>query len=240
MRWPGVARPAILGVMIEHYTLYDISAITDRFKLTDGVPKGVKPRYNISPVQPAHVVVKDEDGKTKLVSMSYGLVPAGAKDANSVFRYKTFNVKSEKVFSKPVWESAVRQRRCVIPMNGFYMTRNNPEGDCYYFDSSDGTLMAAAGIYASWLDPSGVERRTFALLTIESNATMPLPFARMPVILRDDDEAGWIDPALQDFSPVVRMMRPYEGSALACRKVSGDVKSAKVDRATLIEGLEKG
>lgn len=224
--------------MIEHYALYEISKLTDRFGLTNGVPKGVKPRYNVSPSQLAPVIVRSGDDTT-LRMMQWGLVPNGANDANSVFRYKTFNVKSEKVFTKPAWDVAVRQQRCIIPVDGFYMIRNDENKDTYYFSSADKSLMAVAGIYTLWTNPSGVEQHTFTMLTIDSNTAMPLPFGRMPLLLHADDEAGWINSDVQDFSSLVRFMRPYEGNTLAYRRVSGEVGSAKIDAPSLVVPLKK-
>lgn len=224
--------------MIERYAIYEIHNLTDRFGLTDGVPKGVKPRYNVSPTQAAPVVVS-ADGKVELRMMNWGLVPQGAKDANSVFRYKTFNVKSEKVFSKPGWDAAVRRSRCIIPANGFYMRRRDGgSDDTYYFTSSDGALLPLAGFYTAWTTPAGDTQQTFALLTIEANRAMPLPFGRMPVILHAEDEAAWISPQTQDFSTLVSNTRPYEGATLAYGKVSGDVASAKIDAPYLIAPSE--
>ncbi len=224
--------------MIEHYALHEISKLTDRFGLTNGVPKGVKPRYNISPSQLAPVIVRSGEA-TELRMMQWGLVPNGANDANSVFRYKTFNVKSEKIFTKPAWDTAVRQQRCIIPVSGFYMIRNSEDKDVYYFTSSDQPLLSVAGIYTLWTNPSGAEQYTFTMLTIDSNTAMPLPFGRMPVLLHADDEAGWIDSDVQDFSSLVRFMRPFEGEVLSYRRVSGDVASAKVDTPALIELFTK-
>lgn len=224
--------------MIEHYALHAIGNITDRFSLTDGMPKGVKPRFNVSPNQLSPVIISSE-GKIVLKTMSYGLVPDGAKDANSVFRYKTFNVKSEKVFSKPVWETAVRTQRCIIPMNGFYMQRSGKDGDVYYFSPTDNKLMAMAGIYTNWTNPSSEHQHTFALLTIDSNSAMPLPFARMPIILHSEDEASWLDAQVQDFSSLVKIMRPFEGDTLRYALVSNDVMSAKNDSPSLLKTIIK-
>lgn len=222
--------------MIEHYSVHEIHKLTDRFGLSLGVPKGVKPRYNVSPVQAAPVIVRAE-GATELRMMQWGLVPAGAKDANSVFRYKTFNVKSEKVFSKPSWEAAVRQQRCIIPANGFYMIRRD-SNDVYYFTAPDNSVMAIAGMYSLWTDPGGIVRQTFTMLTIDANEAMPLPFGRMPVLLHADDEEKWINPDIQDFSTLVTCMRPYEGSGLHYRKVSSDAASAKIDMPYLIDSVK--
>lgn len=222
-------------MMIEHYSIHEIHKLTDRFGLSLGVPKGVKPRYNVSPAQSAPVILQVK-GTTELRMMQWGLVPTGAKDTNSVFRYKTFNIKSEKVFSKPSWDAAVRQQRCIIPANGFYMIRRENK-DAYYFTASEGSLLAIAGIYTVWTDPVGTERQMFSMLTIDSNDAMPLPFGRMPVLLHSDDEDKWIGADVQDFSTLVTAMRPYEGNALQYRKVSNDVASAKIDMPYLIDSI---
>lgn len=222
--------------MIDHYSLHQISNLTDRFSLTDGVPKGVKPRYNVTPTQPAPVVVRSGES-VELRTMNWGLVSQGAKDLNSVFRYKTHSVQSEKVFSKASWDTAIRGQRCIIPADGFYMIRRD-NNDAYYFTQPDESLFGLAGFYTLTTNAAGAEIRTFTLLTIESNDAMPLPFGRMPVILHKDDEAPWIDPNVTEFSSIVSSMRPYEGAKLSYRRVSSDVSSPKIDTPELIKTVK--
>lgn len=227
---------SILRLMIEHYALYEIQNLTDRFGLTNGVPKGVKPRYNISPTQNAPVITRN-DNTTELSMMGWGLVSQGAKDNNSVFRYKTFNVQSEKVFSKPVWDNAVRTQRCIIPANGFYMIRRD-NGDAYYFTMPNQPLMALAGICSTWTDASGVSRNMYTMLTIESNEAMPLPFLRMPVILHESDEAGWLDTDMNDFSTLISSMRPYSGGKLSYSRIADGGALSKSDTPDLLQIYE--
>ncbi len=225
--------------MTEHYALYGIKDLTDRFGLTDGLPKGVKLRYNISPTQSAAVIVHDDD-KTELRMMKWGLVPQGAKDMSSVFRYKTFNTQSEKIFSKPARAEAVRHRRCIVPANGFYLwLAEAGSKDAYYFSSSDSPLLGLAGIYSTWTDSLGLEQQTFTMLTIEANQAVPLPFKRMPVILHAEDEKKWLNTEVSDFSSLTKMMRPYEATPLSYHQVSADIASAKVDTPRLIESLAR-
>ena len=102
--------------MIERLALYDIDKLRDRFTLADGVPKGVKKRYNIVPSQLIPVIVKRDDANV-IERMQWGFVPQNAKDTNPIFRYKTHTVKSEDVFKKSMWEKAIRTQRCLIPAN---------------------------------------------------------------------------------------------------------------------------
>jgi putative SOS response-associated peptidase YedK len=222
--------------MIDHLALYEIEKLTDRFGLGAGVPKGVKPRYNIVPASKTPVVVHSGT-KTELVSMRWGLVTEGAKDFNAIFRYKTFNIMAEKVFSKATWDKAVHERRCIIPVNGFYMVRADDAGEAYFFNDPEGSLMALAGVYTPGSDPDDPNQRTFTLLTTESNETMPLPFKRMPLVLRKENESIWIDRSVTDLSSIIRAMEPSAGT-LAYRKVSADIKSLKVDSKDLLSSIE--
>lgn len=219
--------------MIDHYALHDIAKLTDRYGLAAGVPKGVKPRYNITLTQPAPMIVS-HDGNAELRTMGWGLLAKGSKDSNSVFRYKTHNVRSEKVFTKASWDTAVRTHRCIIPMNGFYMLRRD-NGEAYYFTSPTGSVYSVAGLYSSWEDSDGATRESFAMLTIDSNQAMPLPFGTMPVLLHKEDEAEWIDPNINDMSSIIRCMRPFEGGVLKYQKASSDVQSAKNDYSELLK-----
>lgn len=223
--------------MIDHLALYEIEKLTDRFGLHAGVPKGVRPRYNIVPASMASVVIQGGGGP-ELVPMRWGLVTEGAKDFNAIFRYKTFNIVAEKIFSKPTWDKAVHERRCIIPVNGFYLIRNNDTDGAYYFSKPDGALMALAGIYTPGSDANDPSQRTFSLLTTEADPTMPLPFKRMPLVLRSENESIWTDATITDLSSIVRAMNPYDGAPLTYRKVSGDVRSLKSDSKDLIAAID--
>lgn len=89
--------------MTSRYALYDIQHLSKRFDITDGVPRGTKRNYNISPTSTAPVVVV-RDGARQIEHKHWGMIPQNAKDNSAVFRYKTFAVRSEVVFKKPTYE----------------------------------------------------------------------------------------------------------------------------------------
>src|SRR5690606_15936994 len=113
------------------------------------------------------VIISDED-VTLVKSMKWGLVAQGAKDTNSVFRYKTYNIPSEKILSRHSWERAVREKRCLIPANGYYLLNGSGKKRAKYVQANDDELFAFAGVYGSWQDPEGVTHGTFSIITIES------------------------------------------------------------------------
>jgi putative SOS response-associated peptidase YedK len=221
--------------MSSRYALFEIDKLRDRFALASGVPKGIKPHYNISPVQSVPVVVS-VDGKNEMSLMKWGFIPKGAANANSVFRYKTFNARSEGIFDKPTWQTAIRSTRCLIPANGFYewkKTSNSKQP--FYFQPTDQSVFAFAGLYSSWTDPEGKVWGTCSIVTTNSGAESDATPSRLPVIVHPDDEADWLNPEIDDINILYRIMRPYDPDKLLAVMVGDDINSAKIDTPRLIE-----
>lgn len=222
--------------MISRYALYDIAKLSDRFNLTKGLPKGVKPSYNTSPTASAPVIVSSE-GVRVVKLMKWGLVAKGAKDTNSVFRYKTYDTPLESAFSRSSSEQAIRERRCLIPANGFYELSRSGEKRAYYARPNDKSILAFAGIYSSWQDPEGTIHDTFSIVTTRATSDMPDSRMRMPVIIRPEDEERWLDPAATSTSTFYSALRPYENGQLTAYEVSPDVHSPKLNQPRLIEPI---
>src|ERR1700676_2497381 len=79
-----------------------------------GVPD-VAPRYNIAPTQPV-AVVRLADPASQLVRLRRGMISSWAKDA----KLSQINARSETAADKPMFRTAFRKRRCLIPASGFY------------------------------------------------------------------------------------------------------------------------
>lgn len=223
--------------MSSRYTLYEIDKLRDRFALASGVPKGIKPHYNISPVQSVPVVVS-VDGKNEMQLMKWGFIPKGASNANSVFRYKTFSARSEGIFDKPTWQTAIRSNRCLIPANGFYewkKTSNSTQP--FYIHPTDQTVFGFAGLYSSWTDPEGKVWGTCSIVTTNSGAESDSTPSRLPVIVHQEDEADWLNPEIDDINVLYRIMRPYDLDKLLAIKVGDDINSTKIDMPRLIEKI---
>lgn len=223
--------------MIERYALYDIALLRDRFTLPAGVPKGVKQRYNIVPAQVLPVVVQ-RDGARVLELMQWGFVPQNAKDTTSLFRYKTFNVRSEDIFKKKTWEKSVRTQRCLVPANGFYVWQAANGGKVpYYVQSKDQPLAALAGVYSSWTDSDGTVHGMFSIVTVPPNKETRPVTDRLPVIVQPHEEDTWLDPSIGDMVSLYDIMRTTPHDTLTVAEVSDAVYSKKIDSPSLIRPL---
>ncbi|MBP7837660.1 SOS response-associated peptidase [Candidatus Saccharibacteria bacterium] len=218
--------------MISRYALYDTSDLSDRFQLTEGLPKGIKPHYNFSPTVSAPIIINRE-GTHAVELMKWGLVAQGAKDTNSVFRYKTYNLPSEKILTRHSWERAVRESRCLVPANGFYELNGSGKKRAKYIQPKDKGLFAFAGVRSSWVDPEGTTHGMFSVITIES----PESGGRMPVVIRREDEERWLDPTIRDASSLYDMLRVYPSELLEMYEVSPAVHSPKPNQPSLIERI---
>lgn len=223
--------------MISRYALYNIAELSNHFDLTEGLPKGIKPRYNNSPTIDAPVILSQE-GIRIIKLMKWGLVAKGAKDTSSVFRYKTYNIPSERIFSKHSWERAVHESRCLVPANGFYELSEGDEKRAYYVQPKDKTLFSFAGVYSSWENPEGIVHGTFSVITVDATHDMPDSSSRMPIIIKREDEARWLDPAVTDISSLYEMLRPYPNGLLAVNEVSSAVHSPKLNQSDLIDPID--
>ena len=86
------------------------------------------PRFNVAPTQRVVGVrpADREDGEAAAGSRRFdlhrwGLIPAWARD--ETIAHRTFNARSETVSTKPAFRAAIRARRCLVPLNGFYEWR---------------------------------------------------------------------------------------------------------------------
>src|SRR5689334_7484942 len=111
--------------MCGRYTLHaDIEQIIRRFLLDRG-PRKIGPRYNVAPSQMIGVV-RVRDGKRELAPMRWGLVPRWAKDES--VGNKMINAHAETLATKPAFRAALRERRCIVPADGFYEWRRDKGG----------------------------------------------------------------------------------------------------------------
>lgn len=219
--------------------MYEIDKISKRFASGSGVPKGVKPSYNISPTQYVPVIVS-RDGVNQIEVMKWGFVPAGAKDASAVFRYKTFSARSEGIFDKPTWSTAIRSQRCLIPANGFFEWKISPSGkNPFYIRPTDVTLFAFAGLYSTWTDPDGTVWGICSIVTTNSASESDMMPSRLPVIVHPDDEADWLNPAIGDINSLYKIMRPLSPDLLTIIRVDDAVNSTKINKSYLIDRLER-
>lgn len=147
----------------------------------------ILPNKNVKPGQIIPTIIT-ANNRNKLTGMKWGFIPVWAKDPK--IGYKMINSRSETIFEKPSFRSAVRKTRCLIPATGFYEW--DDQKNAQLFQSKENKYFAMAGIYSEWKDPHGEILTTCSIITTEANKIVREVHDRMPVILDAQEEDLWL------------------------------------------------
>ncbi|MFO7322856.1 MAG: SOS response-associated peptidase [Chloroflexota bacterium] len=209
----------------------DPQVMRDMFGLTT-VPEGIEPRYNVAPTQPVAVITNEDP--TTLTFHRWGLVPSWSKDI--AIGNKLINARAETAHEKPSFRAAFRRRRCLIPTNGFYEWQTaNGDKRPHFIYLRDEPVFAFAGLWEIWYSPDGDELRTCTILTTAANDLLRPLHERMPVILKRENYADWLEPGEAPIEALIPLMKPYDPDKMALYEVSRMVNRATVDTPELIE-----
>lgn len=147
-------------------------------------------RYNVAPTQIMPVVVGKE-GRRELRMMQWGLIPFWAKDKNIGSRL--INARVETVAEKPAFKYALRQRRCIVPADGYYEWQKTGAGkQAMRIVRSDNEPFALAGLWEQWQDPAGDLTFSYTILTTAPTTSVEHIHDRMPLILNPEQEDYWL------------------------------------------------
>ena len=207
-----------------------------------GTPLNLRPRYNVAPSQDVAVVRADDHGRT-LAMLRWGLIPAWAREPN--IGYKLINARSETAAQKPSFRAAWRNRRCLIPADGFYeWKREGKTRQPWLFEMRDAAPFAFAGLWEQWRIPEGAaltgslaERspgdavETCTILTTAANETVAPVHGRMPVILPRDAYGPWL--AGEEVP-----LAPYPADAMTAHPVSMHVNRPANDDPACVQPVD--
>ena len=181
------------------------------------------PRYNIAPTQQIVIARGDTQGRggRELAAVRWGMIPPWAAP-DDAFKRPIFNARCETAWEKPLFKEAARERRCVIPADGFYEWRKPaaPGGrkQPFLIRRSDAAPMFFAGIWSAWrrkAQPEAATIESCAILTTTPNEVLTPIHDRMPVILLDPGSIeGWLSEAPGDRAGFASILRPCPSSAL--------------------------
>ena len=206
------------GRFTRQYTwreLYELYMLTS-------TPSNLEPRYNVCPTTKIDAVIERE-GRRELVTMRWGLIPVwwkkSAKETPA-----TFNARAETVHAKPMFRSAFKRTRCLIPISGYYEWKTTADGkQPYYFSRCDGAPITVAGLWDEWRDPeTGEPLKSCTMVITAANAFAADTHDRMPVILEQEAFGPWLCGAAG-----AELLRPAPNHLLQKWPISRRVNSSR-------------
>jgi len=224
--------------MCGRYTLSnpDPAQLRARFGITESVEVAADeaPRYNIAPTDPVLAVRRRDAGVRELGRLRWGLVPGRWAEKRS--GRPLINARAESLERQPAFAESFRERRCLIPADGFYEWRSDEKGKVpLWISRPDGDLFAFAGLWAELARRDSDELlHSCAIVTCEPNELIRPIHDRMPAILSPEAEQLWLDPDA-DPAELARLLAPAPEDALALREVSDAVNDVRDDGAHLID-----
>jgi putative SOS response-associated peptidase YedK len=211
-----------------------------------------QPRFNLSPTQTIPVAKADiadqrvvvhinATGQRVLAMARWGLIPAWVEDVTEFQPHS--NAKVETAGIKPSFSRAFQSGRILVPADAFYAWQAVANGkQPWLVRLKNDEPIGLGGLLEQWQGPQG-SVMTFCILTTESNPLMSKISDRMPVIVRPEDYAAWLDPEVTDIEQIQNMAKPYPESFMETYPVSRRVNDPRNDSAELIEerlGEESG
>lgn len=172
----------------------------------------------------------------------WGLVPSWSTDPAGGARM--INARSETVTEKPAFREALASRRCLVPAEGYYEwlppapgAGRRPKRPVYIHPADDGVL-AFAGLYEFWRDPTrpvdDPDRwlTTTTILTAAATGDLAEIHERRPVALRPEHWDSWLDP--QVGADVALGLLGSEPPAMAHHRVATTVNSVGTQGSALV------
>ena len=224
------------------------------------VKETLVPDYNVAPTKPVYAVLqrpsRADDGseaqaERQLRSLRWGLVPFWAKDP--AIGNKMINARMETVHDKPAYRQAFAKRRCLLPADGYYewyateqrTKAGKPVKQPFFIHPADGSVMAMAGLYEIWRDPTRDEDDparflwTCTVLTTTAEDAVGHIHDRMPLLVEPDRWAAWLDPeAAADPDALRGLLVPAAPGRLEAYPVGTAVNNVRNNGEELLAPLE--
>ncbi len=235
-----------------------VSEILNIFEVDEIVGEQPGLSYNVAPTHQISIIVDRPDDKApdgsplgdlhrEIYSARWGLVPRWSKDGpgNSS---PLINGRIESILEKPSFKESVVRRRCVIPASGYYEWHVAPDGtkQPFYISAGPDGMLALAGLYEWWRDPSKAaddpSRWLLSATTLTKHTAPELEHIhdRNPVLLSADTLDAWLDPHVigdQELLAAVAAESNVVASEVEFHKVDAAVGAVRNNSPELIRAI---
>ncbi|CUR55875.1 conserved hypothetical protein [metagenome] len=231
--------------------------LIEEFEITDsrvGVP--LEPDYNVAPTKEVYAVMerppsqdRSAPAERQLRTLRWGLVPSWAKDPS--IGNRMINARMETVAEKPSYRRAFSSRRCLLPADGYFewypttetTKAGKPVKQPFFIHPVDGGVLAMAGLYEIWKDPTREEddpdlfRWTCTVITTDAEDSLGHIHDRMPLMVTPERWADWLDPTISGKDRLLSLLVPAAPGLLEAFPVSTAVNNVRNNGPELVAAL---
>jgi putative SOS response-associated peptidase YedK len=231
--------------------------LIEEFEVVDSrLDKPLDADFNVAPTKEVYAVMERRPSKDstdppqrQLRTLRWGLVPSWAKDPT--IGNRMINARMESVAEKPSFRRAFAARRCLLPADGYFewyptsqkTKAGKPAKQPFFIRPQDGGILAMAGLYEIWRDPTRDEddparfRWTCTVLTTEAEDAVGHIHDRMPLMVEPDRRAAWLDPTVSSKDDLLSLLVPAAPGRLEAFPVSTLVSNVRNNGPELVEPI---
>jgi putative SOS response-associated peptidase YedK len=175
--------------------------------------------WNLAPSTLSLVVRAAANGRLSADWLSWGF--EGATEGE----LRPINARIETAASKPLFREAWKERRCIIPADGWYEWKaDRGQKQPYYFHRRDDEPIFFAGLWS---------HQTFCLFTTAADGDLAQVHDRRPLTVREELARAWIEK--EPSAPEEIVARAVPAAEIAFHPVSLRVSNGRIDGPDLIK-----
>lgn len=144
-----------------------------------GFPAGQAPHWNLAPGAQV-LFLRHVQGELQAASGRWGLTPAWLSDLTK----SPAHARAETLSEQPMFREAFRQRRCLLPANGFYEWRGTQRKRPFWL-TGEGSLLHFAALWEAY--PAG-DRVYLSVAMVTQEAA----HLRRPLLLDEVQQQAWL------------------------------------------------
>ncbi|MFL6107781.1 MAG: SOS response-associated peptidase [Marmoricola sp.] len=232
----------------------DPEDIVEEFEIRTADLPRLQADYNVAPTKEIYAVLErppkgEEVAERQVRAVTWGLVPSWAKDPKIGSRM--INARVETVAEKPAYRRAFEKRRAILPADGYYewyvtdqlTSAGKPRKQPFFITPKDGGMLAMAGLYELWRDPTKAQDDptrwlwTATVITTTAQDDLGRIHDRMPLMLPRSSYDAWLDPAPRPAQDLLDLLEPAAPGRLEAFPVSTLVSNVANNGPELIEPL---
>jgi len=204
------------------------------------------PQFNVAPGQTIYAVraialrethARDAQPRQfakEVAPLKWGFIPFWVKKRPTT---EVINARAETIMQKASFKAAFKQRRCLIPADGFYEWKKIRSGNKqpFFVRMADAKPFALAGIWDAWVDQNGKRIESCAIITTPSNELLKPIHNRMPAIIEPQLFDTWLNPSPTSVEEALALLRPFDAKKMEAYPVSDLINNAKNESAQCIQ-----
>ena len=183
--------------------------------------------YNVAPGGSSYVITNKHPNVAHLIE--WGLIPHWNKSGEQTGTL--YNARAEGIASKASFRIPIRNTRCLVLADSFYVWRNsNMSGDVFRVVPRDGSLLCFAGLYDTW-EKDDQRKATFTVIIGNANKEVSQITEMMPIMLEGEGRRKWLQ--TNNLLECLELLKSKQSGTMHIYKITDRIKDVNYNTIDL-------